>query len=191
MNEQKALELCVQHHDPRGFEFLVSKYRRLALIHAYGFLGNHEDAADACQESFTKAFAALPRMKKIDNFYRWFYRILKNCCLNMIQRQHTVRDYLAGELKEQNKSASESVILQKLEEAEQNDLIWSVLFALKAEHREILLFKYIQCLSYDEIMRQLGIPRGTVMSRLFHARKAFREKYESNASNQRKEVNHE
>ncbi len=56
MNEAKAINLCIKHRDPIGFEYLVKKYRREALFHARIFLGNDEDAADACQESFVKAF---------------------------------------------------------------------------------------------------------------------------------------
>jgi DNA-directed RNA polymerase specialized sigma24 family protein len=78
MDEQYAIELCLKHKDPVGFEFLVQKYRREAFGHAYAFLGNQDDALDACQESFARAFAAIPGLPKLPQFYPWFYCILRN-----------------------------------------------------------------------------------------------------------------
>ena len=75
MNEQKAIRLCLKHRDPTGFEYLVQKYRERALYTAFGWLNNNEDALDACQESFTRAFGAITRVKKMERFYPWFYVI--------------------------------------------------------------------------------------------------------------------
>jgi DNA-directed RNA polymerase specialized sigma24 family protein len=60
MDEQRAIQLCVKHRDPVGFEFLVQKYRREAFFHAFALMGNQEDALDACQDSFAKAFTTIP-----------------------------------------------------------------------------------------------------------------------------------
>jgi RNA polymerase sigma-70 factor (ECF subfamily) len=69
MNEAQAIRLCLQYRDPVGFEFLVKKYRREAYFHALALMGNQEDAADACQESFRRAFAAIPKLAQLDKFY--------------------------------------------------------------------------------------------------------------------------
>jgi len=178
MNEAQAIRLCLKHRDPVGFEFLVGKYRREAFVHAMALLGNQEDAADACQESFRRAFAAIPKLLSLDSFYPWFYRILRNCCLNMLSRRRTIRNYAreygsdAPGVQTFDDPAS---ILAKQEEAQ---VIRRALDSLEMDAREILSLKYIQGNSYEEIARLLDIPRGTVMSRLFHARKAFREKYQ-------------
>jgi len=179
MNEEAAIRLCLKHHDPIGFEFLVKKYRREALYHARIFMKDQEDAADACQESFTKAFMAMPRMSQLDNFYPWFYRILKNCCLNMISRQNTVRKYQT--LKKQVKD--NGVIYENphnlLEKTEEKKQVWQAIDALSVDFREILVMKYIQGLCYEEIANILAIPRGTVMSRLYHARIKFKAEFEN------------
>ena len=94
MDEAHAIQLCLKHQDPTGFEYLVKKYRREAFFHARTLLGDQDDAADACQESFTRAFIAIPRLNRLDAFYPWFYRILRNCCLNMIRKKKTVRKYV-------------------------------------------------------------------------------------------------
>ena len=93
MNEAQAIRLCLKHRDPAGFEFLVNKYRREAFFHAFALMGNREDAADACQESFRRAFTAIPGLASLDQFYPWFYSILRNCCLNMLGRRRTIMNY--------------------------------------------------------------------------------------------------
>lgn len=177
MNEQQAIKLCLKHRDPTGFEFLVQQYRREAFHHAYALLGNQEDAADACQESFSKAFAAIPRMEELTGFYPWFYRILRNCCLNMLSRRKTSSNY-AKKKRENPETAIEtgdpSSLLQKNED---QHAVWSALQELNPDAREILVLKYFKGSSYDKISSVLDIPRGTVMSRLYHARKSFRVHY--------------
>ena len=177
MNEAQAIRLCLKHRDPAGFEFLVNKYRREAFFHAFALMGNREDAADACQESFRRAFTAIPGLASLDQFYPWFYSILRNCCLNMLGRRRTIMNY-ARENRSSGPgtgtSADPASILAKKEEAA---AVHRALDSLNPEAREILSLKYIQGNSYDEITRLLDIPRGTVMSRLFHARKAFRKEY--------------
>ena len=190
MDESRAIRLCLHHRDPVGFEYLVKKYRREAFYHAQSFLGNREDAADACQESFSRAFKAIPNLSKLDAFYPWFYRILRNCCLNMLRRKKTARRYKQEKQLElpDEETSNPSVLVEAQEE---QSLVWEVLNALTPTFREILVMKYIQDKRYDEISELLSIPRGTVMSRLYHARKAFRDRYiearEREGSN-RKEV---
>ncbi|MEJ2244635.1 MAG: sigma-70 family RNA polymerase sigma factor [Acidobacteriota bacterium] len=177
MNETQAIRLCLRHRDPVGFEYLVTKYRREAYCHAYALMGNGEDAADACQESFQRAFLAIPKLVSLDCFYPWFYRILRNCCLNMLSRRRTILNHAretGSDTQGRGSFDGPSSILAKKEEAQ---TVWRVLSNLDMQTREILSLKYIQGKSYEEIARVLDIPRGTVMSRLFHARKAFREKY--------------
>jgi len=173
VNEQAAIRLCLKDRDPRGFEFLVQKYRREAYYHAYGMLGNQADAEEACQESFTKAFESLPRLDALTAFYPWFYRILRNGCLNRLRRynrQHQIalEEEPAGGTDIEAEVASEQV----------SAAVWQTLERLKPEFTEILVLKHFRDASYDEISQLLNIPRGTVMSRLFHARKAFQHTFE-------------
>ncbi len=176
MDEAAAIRLCLKHHDPTGFEFLVKKYRREAFFHAVTLLGNQEDAADACQESFSRAFSAMPRLAQLDQFYPWFYRILRNCCLNMLARKKTAQKYRQANPQEDSTSADDcpSALLEKNEEQQQ---VWNTLQSLNPEFREILIMKYFKGYRYEKIAQVLGIPRGTVMSRLYYARKAFKDLY--------------
>lgn len=178
MTEEKAIRLCLKHRDPGGFEFLVRQFKREAYYHAFAFLQNEADAADACQESFACAFAALPKLRHLDRFYPWFYRILKNRCLNMLSRRKT-RDTYTAQQRDLAPSFPEntSTPASALEAKEKGTRIHAMLASLKQEHREILTLKYIHGFRYEEIAATLGIPRGTVMSRLHAARKAFRTLY--------------
>ena len=179
MRERSAIRLCLKHRDPAGFEFLVAQYKRNAYCHAFALLGNEADVADACQDAFVKAFAAMPRLKSLDRFYPWFYRILRNVCLNMLDRKKTRQAYAA----EQSANTRANIDIHSLDAMavalEEKQRVWQLLSKLPAEQREILTLKYIHGFRYDQIAETLDIPRGTVMSRLYAARKSFREKFEN------------
>src|SRR5687768_7852674 len=89
MDEARAITLCLRYRDPIGFEFLVAKYRKEAFVHARTLMGNEQDALDACQDAFIRAFAAMPQLQELTSFYPWFYRILRNRCLNLLDRRGT------------------------------------------------------------------------------------------------------
>jgi RNA polymerase sigma-70 factor, ECF subfamily len=177
MDEQRAIQLCVKHRDPVGFEFLVQKYRREAFSHAFAILGNQEDALDACQDSFAKAFAAIPRLQELPKFYPWFYCILRNRCLNLRDRRQTSDRYREVQRYDAACAIDAKNPGSLLELREEQQRVQRAMEFLKPEHREILVMKYIQEHRYEEIAGILGIPRGTVMSRLYHARTALREEY--------------
>jgi RNA polymerase sigma-70 factor (ECF subfamily) len=177
MDEQRAIQLCVKHQDPVGFEFLVQKYRREAFAHAVALLGNQDDALDACQDSFTKAFVAIPGLRELPQFYPWFYCILRNRCLNILARRQTSDRYREAQLRDTTSAVETVMPGQQLEQREQQQRLQRALASLKPEHREILVMKYVQEHRYEEIAGLLQLPRGTVMSRLYHARMALREAY--------------
>ena len=185
MTEDKAIRLCLKHQDPLGFEFLVRQYQREAFFHSYAILQNESDAADACQEAFTRAFKAMPGLEQLDRFYPWFYRILRNCSLNILARRKTRQNYASSHQQEIEAidvaSASPADILSSKEGAGE---VWLTLCELSKTHRTILTLKYINGFSYEAISTTLSIPRGTVMSRLYAARKAFRELHNQQISKQ-------
>ncbi|MEN8154189.1 MAG: sigma-70 family RNA polymerase sigma factor [Acidobacteriota bacterium] len=174
MNEKRAIELCLHHRDPIGFEYLAKRFASEAYYHAYSFTGNYEDAADICQESFTKAFIAFPKLEKLEKFYPWFYMILRNSCLNFLRKKKNTLE------REPNGSdlITDLTPEANMEKEEKNAEIKEIIFSLKPEFREILLMKYSDNKNYNQISGLLGIPRGTVMSRLYNARKAFKELYQ-------------
>ena len=171
MNEARAIRLCLGSADPRGFEYLVKQYRREAYFHALGFVGDSSTAEDMCQEALAKVYANTPRLKTIGAFYPWFYMILRNKCFNHL------RSYKPQQPDNELFDFSTDPINLIQGDAEK-EMVWATLGRLKPEFREILIFKHLQDKSYERISNILQIPRGTVMSRLYHARKAFRITYQ-------------
>ena len=166
-DDRAAIERC-QTGDPEGFRALVERYEREAIAHALAFLRNREDALDAVQEAFVDAYQAIDRFDVKRRFYPWFYVILRNRCLKMLQRQ-----------KRQPEATSlDRVDLPFVELAGTNEnmvCINDALMRLGAKDREIILLKHVDGLTCDELARWLEIPAGTVMSRLYHARRRLRE----------------
>ena len=180
MNEGQAIERCLRHRDPDGFNWLVRAHQREAYLHALALLGNAEDAADACQDAFRKAFLAMPRLAALDRFYPWFYRILRNHCLNLLERRRTAirsRDLVATQ--HEMDASGGGDLANALEREEEADRVRSALAALPVQHREILSLKYFHEMTYEALAELLDVPKGTVMSRLYHARRAFREVFET------------
>ena len=162
MDDSVALKNCLEG-DKESFRYLVERYQNQAVGHAMAILGNREDALDAVQEAFVDAFRALDKFDSSRRFYPWFYVLLRNRCFKMLaasSRQNTV-------------SLEESEILTPGNESSIEDTLTleAPLLALTPEDRELITLKYLDGLSYQELAELLQIPRGTVMSRLFYARK--------------------
>ena len=175
MNEPDAIKLCLKHRDPRGFEYLFHQYRREAYLHAFGFTGNTEDASDMCQEAFMKAFVSITRLRELERFYPWFYRILRNTCLNLIKRREVARKHRDQEMMTTQDGLEAGDPLGLLKQKESTGEVFVNLGRLRLDQREMLMLKYFQDLDYRQISALLNIPRGTVMSRLYNARKAYRD----------------
>ncbi len=157
----------------RAFEEIVMVTRGRAYSVALGLVGNSEDARDLSQEAFMAAHHARKRFDTEKPFFPWFYRILRNRCLNFIRSRAGRREISIDVLVEKESPAAspDSHIIRK----ENAEALWKALFTLSDEHREVIVLRSFHDLSYREISEVLGISSGTVMSRLFYARKALYE----------------
>ena len=146
-----------------AFRHLVHRYQRRALAHARAFTGNDADAADAAQSAFIDAFRHLQRFDETREFYPWFYVLLRNRCFKRVRPQDRPS---ADEVVEPPAPAVHS----------REDLydLRTALDRLRADERELILLKHLDGWTYDELAERLDIPRGTVMSRLFHARQRLK-----------------
>lgn len=162
-----------QRGDKRCYEKLVRRYMADAFLVAYGFVGNAEDARDLSQEAFVKAYRARARFEAGRPFYPWLYRILRNHCLNFVQR---TRRNLSIDAEDFHREIAcpRPTALDELESEERKRIVRAAIARLSEDHREIIVLKTFKELSYKEIAGVLGIPIGTVMSRLFYARQALR-----------------
>lgn len=165
MDDEVAIQRC-QAGDADAFRPIVERYQAEAMGHALAFLGNPADASDAVQEGFVRAFRALDHFKAGRRFYPWFYTILRNCCLKLAAKRLPGNE-LELEVAEIMAPAEESV-----EEASQ--FLNPALRQLAPEDREIITLKHLDGLSYEELAQRLGVAPGTVMSRLYYARKRLR-----------------
>jgi RNA polymerase sigma-70 factor (ECF subfamily) len=173
IDEERGIILGWKRGDKRSYEALVRRYMVDAFYVAYGFVGNADDARDLSQEAFIKAYRARSRFDESRPFYPWLYRILKNLCLNFLTRSRT--HVSIDDENERREIASPCASpLDDLEGEERRRVVRAAIARLSADHREIIVLKNFRDHSYREIAEILGIPIGTVMSRLFYARQALR-----------------
>lgn len=176
--EEKEIIRRVQYGEVAAFEDLVNAYKQKAYYVALGFVGNHEDALDLSQDAFVKAFKAIKTFDLNSPFFPWFYKIIKNHCLNYIKKNQRVRNDSLEELEEETFAQFEDekpTPRDMYEESETRINLWRAIDRLKPDFREIIIMKHFHNLSYKEIAEALNIPIGTVMSRLFNARQELRE----------------
>lgn len=157
----------------KAFEEIVRSSMKRAYSVALGIVGNAEDARDISQECFMAAHKARKSFDVDRPFFAWFYRILRNRCLNFLKSRARRREISLDVLVERQDASPrpDDVVIRK----ERIDSVWKALFTLSPEHREIIVLRSFQELSYREIAQYLGISDGTVMSRLYYARKALAE----------------
>lgn len=156
--------------DSRAFDVIVRTTMRRAYAVALGIVGNAEDAWDLSQEAYMTAHRARKSFDVDRPFFPWFYRVLRNRCLNYVKKRTRRKEISLDVLEERAGAGSaDDALLRK----ERIEAVWKALFALSPEHREIIVLRNFQELSYEEISGTLGIPEGTVMSRLYYARRAL------------------
>lgn len=148
------------------FSLLVKLNMKRAYFSALAFLGNHDMAMDASQEAFVRAYKNFAKYDPGKKFFTWYFKILKNLCLNMI-RDNKKYDTL-DLLEEKNAGVN---ISGDYEMKELKKLLQKAMFKLNAIDRGILVLREFEGFSYKEISEIMEIPLGTVMSRIYNARK--------------------
>ncbi len=158
--------------DKGAFEKIVRATMKRAYAVALGLVGNADDAHDLSQEAYIAAHRARKTFDVDRPFFPWFYRVLKNRCLNYLKKRARRREISLDVLEERaGRGSADGELLRK----ERIEMVWKALFTLSTEHREILVLRNFEELSYSEISGVLGVPEGTVMSRLYYARQALLE----------------
>lgn len=171
--ERELLRKC-QTGDSRFFEPIVRAYEPSGLRVALGMMGNLDDAQDALQDAFVKTWKTLDRFDLKRRFAPWFFQILRNQCRDALRkRKARFRLEALDERLEMRPADPETGPERRNERREAKERLWKALEQLDEDYREVLVLKEIEGFRYGEIAGILGIPEGTVASRLFHARRAL------------------
>jgi RNA polymerase sigma-70 factor (ECF subfamily) len=149
--------------DSAAFEPLVRKYERVLFAVALRLVGDYEDARDATQNAFIRAFERLDRYDPERKFFSWIYRIAVNECLNL-RRSRKPQEPLTGD------AEAPSGAFEAVQAIEVRERVGEALAALSVEYREVIVLRHFAELSYEEISEATGVPEKTVKSRLFSAR---------------------
>ena len=179
MTKEEELRLIrrVLDGDTDAYEPLVTENQTRAYHLAFRLMQNEEDAADAVQEAFLKAYTSLSGFRGESRFSVWLYRLVNNVCIDMLRRR---KGELTVPLQTENEEGEERESLipdiadgpeRLAERAEDRQAVRDALARLPEDCREILMMREIGGLSYEELAEALALEIGTVKSRLNRARK--------------------
>ena len=186
-NKEKENELVkrAQQGDRDAFRQLVETYQRKVYGICIGMLKDPDDSMDVSQEVFIKVYRYLEKFNFQSSFYTWLYRITVNKCIDYIRKQKRKRevDYDDGILRDGEVEGDDSLLPSRLGinpdkvygRKELRGKMLEALETLSEKHRTILILREVEGLAYDEIAEVLQISKGTVMSRLYHARRYFQD----------------
>lgn len=156
--------------DDAAFSGLVKMYDRRVYHTAYSYLRNMDEAKDVSQEVFLRLHRGLEGYDTSRPFFPWLYQITKNLCLNRLGS----RSYLTESLPEEEPVTALRGPEEETLRNEEAREIRSAVSGLPEKLREVIELKHFQGCSYKEMAEILDVPEGTVMSRLYNARKALR-----------------
>jgi RNA polymerase sigma-70 factor, ECF subfamily len=156
-----------------AFEPLVRRYEGRALLVARGLLGDGDEAADAVQDAFVRAYRGLHRLREGSGFGPWFNVLLRNHCLDLLRSPRRGSTGWTAERLDAE-AWSEPTGTSAMEREQLSSAVHRALSAISPEHRQVLVLKEMEGLSYAEIAEATGVAAGTVASRLHHARAALK-----------------
>jgi RNA polymerase sigma-70 factor, ECF subfamily len=173
-----ALSRRARAGDSEAFGVLVDRYMRRAYVHALGIVRSREDALDLSQEAFVRAYRARHTLDPDRAFYAWLYQILRRLCFNFLRDTKTrarLRDAHAADWVVAVAHRPDGDPAREVERTEERRRVSMAIERLPRREREVLVLREFQELTYREIAETLDIPIGTVMSRLYAARKRLAE----------------
>jgi RNA polymerase sigma-70 factor (ECF subfamily) len=175
--EDKALVAKAQKGDTDAFEELVARHRDKVYARAYSMMRSEEEALDVSQDAWVKAWRRLEQFQGGSSFATWMTRIVINLCLDQLRRQKRQRAESLEELADEDGGVERQMPVitinptERLERGELRARIDKAMADLSEEHRTVLVLHAFEELEYKEIAKVAGCSIGTVMSRLFYARR--------------------
>lgn len=178
-DEDRALISQAQSGDPTAFRKLVDRHQRRAFAIAVGLVRDENDAREIVQEAFLRVYKGLATFEGGSSFFTWLYRIVTNLAIDLMRKPGR----RAAELDETRGVGDEAegdfALVSRIDGADPIDVvrrkemagrIQAALDALPSYHRAVILMREVEGLSYEEMAEAMGVSKGTIMSRLFHAR---------------------
>jgi RNA polymerase sigma-70 factor (ECF subfamily) len=175
--EDRALVRAAQKGDMGAFEELVARHRDKIYARAYSMMRNEEEAIDLSQEAWVKGWQRLVQFQGESSFGTWMTRIVINLCLDQLRKQKRQRTDSIEEMNEESGGVERQMPVVTinptagLERGELRQRIDRALGQLSHEHRTVLVLHEFEELEYKEIAKVMDCSIGTVMSRLFYARR--------------------
>ena len=176
--EDLTLVRLVQRGDPEAFEALVERHQHHAYAVACRMLPGPEDAQDVCQEVFLKVHRGIRSFKEDASFATWLHRIVLNACASFHRRRGAAKRGSAVSLHRLGEEGQDFQVAgtsrgpeERASGRELRRAVQEAISALGDEYREVVVMRDLEGLSYEECAEALGVPTGTIRSRLHRARK--------------------
>ena len=175
--DDAMLVRAAQRGDTDAFEELVARHRDKIYARAYSMMHNEEEAVDLSQEAWVKGWQRLRQFQGDSSFGTWMTRIVINLCLDQLRKQKRQRTESIEAMDEESGGVERQMPVVTvnptagLERGELRQRIDQALGQLSHEHRTVLVLREFEDIEYSEIARMMGCSIGTVMSRLFYARR--------------------
>jgi RNA polymerase sigma-70 factor (ECF subfamily) len=166
--EKQLIEGC-RRGDPEAFRALFEKYKDLVYSVALRYSGDPAVAQDIAQDTFLKLFSALGSFRGDSNFEAWLYRMVVNSCFDQKRKTRRLTPLLDGILDALR--TPDVSVLDEVLRSEMSTYVRSVVDGLPANQKMVVVLRYTQGLSYEEIAGILGCSTGTIASRLNRAHK--------------------
>lgn len=175
IEDEAALVGRVLAGEGDAYRVLVDRYQQRAFFVARGMLGNDEDARDAAQEAFVRAYRSLDRFDTRMRFYTWLYQIVVNLCIDQLRRQQKRRAASLDAVAEVGVRGQDS---GRLEEEELRARVQQVLDELPPKYKAVMVLSDLEGIGAKEIAHMTGTTHATVRWRHHRARKLFRDAWE-------------
>jgi len=175
--DDQVLVKAAQQGDMAAFEELVARHRDKIYARAYSMMRNEEEAIDLSQEAWVKGWQRLAQFQGESSFGTWMTRIVINLCLDQLRKHKRQRTESIEEISDESGGVERQMPIitvnptAGLERGELRQRIDRALNQLSYEHRTVLVLHEFEELEYKEIAKVMGCSIGTVMSRLFYARR--------------------
>ncbi len=178
--EDRALIARAQAGDTGAFRALVERHQRRAFSIALALVRDENDARELVQDAFLRVHKSLPSFQGGSSFFTWLYRIITNLSIDLMRKPgRQTTDLEEARLEHDDGAEVDTPLLGRIAGADPVDVVRRreiaarlqvALDALPVYHRAVVIMREIDGLSYEEMAQAIGVSKGTIMSRLFHAR---------------------